>query len=84
MESYPLWFFVLFVLVAIGIVVRRLGRNFSGSRELDRAEFEGRLKPDLRRRWNRNAAEFILFVIGTILFTIWILHLVDQMLKNIV
>jgi hypothetical protein len=77
----PVYFFVVVLGLAAGIVVRRLWRTGAGSRDLDRAQFEGRLSEDLRRRWDRQKLYFVLQVIFAIGISAWIFYALDDLLQ---
>jgi len=77
----PVYFFVVVLGLAAGTVVRRLWRTGAGSRDLDRAQFEGRLSEDLRRRWDRQKLYFVLQVIFAIGISAWIFYALDDLLQ---
>lgn len=82
MESYPLGFFAFGIGLVAGVVIRRIWRLGSGSRELDRAVEDNRLSSDLRRRWDRQRIYFLMSILATLLVTGLMLYGIDQTLKR--
>ncbi|MEZ4278488.1 MAG: hypothetical protein R3F21_02585 [Myxococcota bacterium] len=78
----PVAIFVTLLGLLVALIASRIWYSLGGARDLDRAEFEGRLSRDLRRRWDRDRLIFVLFVVASFALFAFVVYSIDEMLSG--